>query len=87
MDGLGLGRAGPGGDPRLGLGARTGAAPGRWWAGAGRWSLARLWQGYRQELWGETGFHRVWTATAGNWDQMADWLAARTNATLAASST
>jgi hypothetical protein len=61
--------------------------PGRWWGGSGRWSLARLWQGYRQELWGETAFHRVYAATPPNWWEMADWLAARTNATLASSRT
>jgi hypothetical protein len=61
--------------------------PGRWWAGSGRWSLARLWQGYRQELWGEQEFHRVSSGIVGNWWAMADWLAARTNATLAASRT
>jgi hypothetical protein len=70
-----------------GLGRGPVRPPGRWWAGSGRWSLARLWQGYRQEVWGETDFHRVWAATAGTWDEMADWLTARTNATLAASRT
>jgi hypothetical protein len=60
-------------------------APGRWWRGSGRWSLARLWQGYRQELWGATEFHRVWTATPANWYEFADWLSARTNAALASS--
>jgi hypothetical protein len=61
------------------------AAPGRWWAGSGRWSLARLWQGLRAELWGEAAFHRVLAGTASNWYEMADWLAARTNATLTSS--
>lgn len=68
-----------------GLGRGPIAAPGRWWGGSGRWSLARLWQGYRQELWGAADFHRVWSGTGGNWYEMADWLAARTNATLASS--
>jgi hypothetical protein len=68
-----------------GLGRGPIVPPGRWWRGGGRWSLARLWQGYRQELWGEAAFHRIWTGTAGNWYAMADWLAARTNATLASS--
>jgi len=62
-------------------------APGRWWGGSGRWSLARLWQGYRQELWGEQAFHRVWSPMTANWWEMADWLAAKTNATLASSRT
>jgi hypothetical protein len=63
------------------------AAPGRWWAGSGRWSLARLWHGLRAELWGEAEFHRVLAGTASNWYEMADWLAAKTNATLASSRT
>lgn len=61
--------------------------PGRWWAGSGRWSLARLWQGYRQELWGDRDFHRVCSGISGTWDEMADWVVARTNATLASSRT
>lgn len=61
------------------------APPGRWWAGSGRWSLARLWQGLRAELWGETEFRRVIAPTASTWYEMADWLAAKTNATLASS--
>ena len=68
-----------------GLGRGPVAPPGRWWGGSGRWSLARLWQGYRRELWGEADFRRVWSGTAGNWYETADWLAARTNATLASS--
>jgi hypothetical protein len=70
-----------------GLGPGPVPAPGRWWGGSGRWSLARLWQGLRGELWGETAFHRVWTRTAGNWDEMSDWVSLKTNATLAASRT
>jgi hypothetical protein len=61
--------------------------PGRWWAGSGRWALARLWQGYRQELWGERDFHRVCALTTPNWHEMSDWLALKTNAPLAASRT
>jgi hypothetical protein len=70
-----------------GLGRGPVRPPGRWWAGSGRWSLARLWQGYRQELWRERAFHQVWAETGGNWWEMADWVAAKTNATLAASRT
>jgi hypothetical protein len=70
-----------------GLGRGPVPPPGRWWAGSGRWSLARLWQGYRQELWGERDFHRVCARTTPNWHEMADWLALKTNATLAASRT
>lgn len=70
-----------------GLGSGPVPGPGRWWRGAGRWSLARLWQGYRQELWGEQEFHRVYAPTPPNWWEMADWLAAKTNAALASSRT
>lgn len=70
-----------------GLGPGPVRPPGRWWTGSGRWSLARLWQGYRQELWGEHDFHRVWLRTGPNWHDMSDWLALKTNATLAASRT
>jgi hypothetical protein len=70
-----------------GLGRGPVPAPGRWWAGRGRWSLARLWQGYRQELWAEPAFRQVWSPMPGNWWEMADWLAAKTNATLASSRT
>jgi hypothetical protein len=68
-----------------GLGRGPIPAPGRWWRGSGRWSLARLWHGYRQELWGETDFHPLWPVTPGNWCPMADWLAVRTNAALISS--
>jgi hypothetical protein len=68
-----------------GLGRGPVTPPGRWWSGSGRWSLARLWQGYRQELWSASDFHRVWAGTGATWYEMADWLAARTNATLASS--
>jgi hypothetical protein len=70
-----------------GIGRGPVRPPGRWWTGSGRWSLARLWQGYRQEVWGEVDFHRVCSEITNNWWEMADWLAARTNATLAASRT
>jgi hypothetical protein len=70
-----------------GLGPGPVAPPGRWWAGSGRWSLARLWQGFRQELWGQTDFHRSWTGTGDSWGEMTDWLALMTNATLTASRT
>jgi hypothetical protein len=70
-----------------GLGPGPVRAPGRWWPGAGRWSLARLWQGYRQELWGEREFHRLFLPSGDDWGKMADWLALKTNATLGASRT
>jgi hypothetical protein len=62
-------------------------SPGRWWAGAGRWSLARLWQGLRQELWGDADFRAVCCEPNPTWEKMEAWLALRTNAVLAASRT
>lgn len=70
-----------------GLGRGPVAPPGRWWRGGGRWSLARRWQGYRQELWGEQALHPVFPGITSNWPELADWLALKTNATLAASRT
>lgn len=70
-----------------GLGRGPVAPPGRWWRGSGRWSFARLWQGYRQELWDTADFTPVWSISLDSWGEMAGWLAARTNATLAASHT
>jgi hypothetical protein len=70
-----------------GLGPGPVAPPGRWWGGGGRWSLARLWQGFRQEVWHERAFHRVWLGTGDEWGEMDTWLGLKTNATLAASRT
>ncbi len=70
-----------------GLGRGPVRPPGRWWDGSGRWSLGALWQGLRQELWREAEFRPVWAGTGGNWWETADWLAARTNAALAADRT
>jgi hypothetical protein len=70
-----------------GLGRGPVAPPGRWWGGGGRWSLGRRWQGLRAELWGEAEFRPVRAGTGGDWWETADWLAAKTNAALAASRT
>lgn len=67
-----------------GLGPGPLAPPGAWWAGAGRWSLGTLWQGFRQELWGDADFRRVWAGPATDPLEITDWAAARTNAVLAA---
>lgn len=53
---------------------------GRWWT-ARRWSLGRLWQGLRQELWREADFSPVWTRSPDTWAEMTAWLTTRTNAT------
>lgn len=67
-----------------GLGPGPVTPPGAWWPGSGRWSLGTLWQGLRQELWGDTEFRRVWTGTGTNPFDIRDWAALKTNALLAA---
>lgn len=54
--------------------------PGRWWPGGRRWSLNRLWQALRAELWELGEFRPVWSQTTDTWWKMADWLAARDHA-------
>ena len=54
--------------------------PGRWWGGAGRWSLGTLWRGYRQELWGTAEFRALYTATGAEWTEKATWLGGLGNA-------
>jgi hypothetical protein len=63
-----------------GLGAGTIRPPGRWWAGSKRWSFGRLWQGFRQEVWGSSEFRRVFSGTSTNWYEKEGWLLARQNA-------
>jgi hypothetical protein len=70
-----------------GLVRQTVRPPGRWWTGAPRWSLATLWRGYRQELWGQREFHALWTGTAGIPAENGAWMKALTNAVLGASRT
>lgn len=38
-----------------------------WWPGAKRWSLDRLWQQYRLELWRDEKYHPLWPASPTNW--------------------
>ena len=54
--------------------------PGRWWAGAARWSLGTPWRGYRQELWGSGDFRALWTGTGADWGAKAARLGGRHNA-------
>lgn len=70
-----------------GLGRGPVRPPGRWWRGGDRWSLDRLWQGLRQELWNEMAFRRGWPGIGDNPTEIFDWIARKTNATLAASHT
>lgn len=63
-----------------GLGPGTVRPPGRWWNGSGRWSFGRLWQGFRQDVWGSEEFRRVCTGTGVNWVEKEQWLLAREHA-------
>jgi hypothetical protein len=58
--------------------------PGRWWRGAGRWSLGTLWRGYRQALWGCGQFRALCTGTTDDWGAKEAHLAALGNAVSAA---
>jgi DDE superfamily endonuclease len=63
-----------------GLGPGRVQPPGRWWTGSRRWSFGRLWQGFRQEVWGSEEFRRVFSGTSTNWYEKEGWLLARQNA-------
>ena len=63
-----------------GLGREPIRPPGRWWNGSGRWSLGKLWRGYRAELWGTEEFREVFTATRGGWPEKEELLAGMGNA-------
>ena len=65
-----------------GLGPGTVRPPGRWWAGSRRWSLGRLVQALRHELWTVGEFRPAWSRTTGTWGEMVDWLALQTNVLL-----
>jgi hypothetical protein len=52
---------------------------GRWRRPAGRWSLSRLLEGLRRELWELGEFRPVWTRSTGTWGEMLDVLALSTN--------
>jgi hypothetical protein len=56
---------------------------GRWWT-ARRWSLGRLSQGMRQELWQQAEFQPVWCRSPDAWPEMLGWIALQTNAALGA---
>jgi DDE superfamily endonuclease len=62
-----------------GLGQGTVAPLGRWHRPR-RWSFARLWQGYREELWQLGEFRPVWARSPDTWAEITHWIAARTNA-------
>jgi hypothetical protein len=54
------------------------------WHTARRWSLGRLWQGVRQELWQDADLSPGWTRSPDAWAEMAAWIATRTTAPQAA---
>ena len=57
--------------------------PGRWWAGARRWSLTTLWRAYRAACWGSAEFRAIWTATGDNWQEKERWMDGLRNAIIA----
>lgn len=52
------------------------------WHQARRWSFARLWQGFRRELWQAGDFQPVWSRSPDTWGEITTWLATHTNATM-----
>jgi hypothetical protein len=56
---------------------------GRWYA-ARRWSIGRLRQGLRQELWQLGEFQPVWTRSPDSWAEITAWVQTRTPAVAAA---
>jgi len=66
-----------------GLGPGTVPDLGRWY-GARRWSIGRLRQGLRQELWGLGEFQPVWTRSSDNWAEITTWVQTHTPAVAAA---
>jgi DDE superfamily endonuclease len=62
-------------------GLGPGAVPdlGRWYA-ARRWSIGRLRQGLRQELWQLGEFQPVWTRSPDTWAEITAWVQTQTTA-------
>jgi hypothetical protein len=56
---------------------------GRWYA-ARRWSIGRLRQGLRQELWHLGEFRPVWTRSPDTWQEITAWVGTQTAAVAAA---
>lgn len=61
----------------------TGSVPdvGRWWTPR-RWSFAKLWQGFRQEIWQLGEFQPVWRRSPDTWAEITTWITTHTTATL-----
>jgi hypothetical protein len=66
-----------------GLGPGSTPALGRWWQ-ARRWSIGRLLQGVRAELWQAGDFQPVWQRSPDKWHEITGWIATQTNAALGA---
>lgn len=66
-----------------GLGPGTVADLGRWYT-ARRWSLGRVRQGLRQDLWGLGEFQPEWARSPDPWAEITAWVQARTPAIAAA---
>ena len=66
-----------------GLGPGTVPALGRWSA-ARRWSIGRLRQGLRQELWHLGEFQPGWTRSPDSWAEITTWVGTQTTAVAAA---
>jgi hypothetical protein len=66
-----------------GLGPGTVPALGRWYT-ARRWSIGRLRQGLRQDLWGLGEFQPVWTRSPDTWAEITTWVGTQTPAVAAA---
>jgi hypothetical protein len=64
-----------------GLGAPPGPDRGRWWRPR-RWSIGRLLQEVRADLWQTTAFSPRWTRSPDAWAEMTAWLATQTSAAL-----
>ena len=62
-----------------GLGPGSVPDLGRWYT-ARRWSIGRLRQGLRQELWQLGDFQPVWTRSPDTWHEITTWVGSQTNA-------
>ena len=66
-----------------GLGPGTIPDRGRWYT-ARRWSIGRLRQGLRQDLWGLGEFQPGWTRSPDTWAEITAWVSTQTTAVAAA---
>jgi hypothetical protein len=64
-----------------GLGPAPGSALGRWWRPR-RWSVGRVLQGVRAELWQTGDLRPDWSRSPDAWGAMETWMATQTSAAL-----